>query len=163
MVAQSDVERGTWVLLAYRLPREPSTPRIALWRTLRRLGAVQLLDGLVGLPCDSRTREQLEWLADDVVGTGGEASIWVAQPGSAMQERALAQRMRAEIAKDYTAVTEAARVAAELESGSRKRTLARLRRELRRIRRRDYFPAPERNEALAATDRLATTLEETAA
>ena len=24
-----------WVLLAYRLPREPSTPRIALWRKLR--------------------------------------------------------------------------------------------------------------------------------
>ena len=163
MVAQSDVERGTWVLLAYRLPREPSTPRIALWRTLRRLGAVQLVDGLVALPCDSRTREQLEWLADDVVGAGGEASIWVAQPGSATQERALAQRMRADIAKDYAAVTEAARVAARLESGSRRRTLARLRRELRRIRRRDYFPAPERDEALAATDRLATTLEETAA
>src|SRR5213080_3282008 len=57
---------GQWVLLAYRLPRDPSTPRIALWRTLRRLGAAQLLDGLVALPADSRTREQLEWAADGV-------------------------------------------------------------------------------------------------
>ena len=30
-----------WVLLAYRIPREPSTPRISVWRKLRRLGAVR--------------------------------------------------------------------------------------------------------------------------
>jgi len=27
-------EARRWVLLAYRMPREPSTPRIALWRRL---------------------------------------------------------------------------------------------------------------------------------
>src|SRR5690242_10765482 len=52
-----------WVLLAFRLPREPSTPRTALWRKLRQLGAAQLLDGLVALPLDARNREQFEWLA----------------------------------------------------------------------------------------------------
>jgi len=160
MVAQSDAQRGQWVLLAYRLPREPSTPRIALWRALKRLGAAQLLDGLVALPADSRTREQFEWLAEEIVGAGGEATIWVAQPGSAAQERALAQRMRAAIAADYEAVTQAAGAAESLEVGPRKRTLARLRRELRSIRRRDYFPAPEREQAIAATDRLAATLQE---
>jgi len=51
-------------MLAYRLPREPSTPRIALWRRLKRLGVVQLLDGLVALPADAKTREQLEWAAE---------------------------------------------------------------------------------------------------
>ena len=45
-------ERLEWVLLAYRLPREPSTPRIAVWRKLRRQGAVQVLDGLVALPAE---------------------------------------------------------------------------------------------------------------
>jgi hypothetical protein len=29
---------GRWVLLSYRLPREPSTPRIGVWRKLERLG-----------------------------------------------------------------------------------------------------------------------------
>ena len=71
---------GDWVLLGYKVPREPSTPRIALWRALRRLGAVQVLDGLVALPADSRTREQLEWLADAVLEAGGEASVWLARP-----------------------------------------------------------------------------------
>src|SRR5213592_1249806 len=102
---------GQWVLLAYRLPREPSTPRIALWRALRRLGAVQILDGLVALPADARTREQLEWLADDVVQAGGESTVWLAQPGSAAQERALAERMHAAAAADYRGIIEAARAA----------------------------------------------------
>jgi hypothetical protein len=29
---------GMWVLLSYRMPREPSTPRITIWRKLKRLG-----------------------------------------------------------------------------------------------------------------------------
>jgi len=97
---------GNWVLLAYRLPREPSTPRIALWRALRRLGAAQLLDGLVALPADNRTREQLEWLAETVLEAGGEATVWVAKPGSAGQERAIAERMQADVDAEYRALIE---------------------------------------------------------
>jgi hypothetical protein len=44
--------------------------------------------------------------------------------------------------------------------GQRKRTLGRLRRELRRIRARDYFPPPEREVALQALERLSTLIEE---
>jgi hypothetical protein len=86
-----------WVLLAYRVRREPSTPRIALWRKLKRLGVAQLLDGLVALPLDSRNREQLEWIADEVVELGGEASVWIATPGGAAQARGpTAARARAD-------------------------------------------------------------------
>ena len=157
------VPAGQWVLLAYRLPREPSTPRIALWRALRRLGAVQLLDGLVALPADSRTREQLEWLADGVLEAGGEASIWWGSPGSAAQERALAARMQAAVDEEYTQVVAAAEAALSEATGSRRRTLGRLRRELRRIRRRDYFPSGERERAATAVEALATQIEELAA
>ncbi len=76
---------GEWVLFAYRLPREPSTPRIALWRALRRLGVVQLLDGLVALPADSRTREQMEWLADGVLEGGAKRAC--GSPGPARLRR----------------------------------------------------------------------------
>jgi Protein ChrB, N-terminal len=151
---------GQWVLFAYRLPREPSTPRIALWRALRRLGAVQILDGLVALPADARTREQLEWLVDEVAHAGGEASVWLAQPGTAAQERALAARMQAEAAVEYRRIIEAARAAAPAAS---RRTLGRLRRELRRVRRRDYFRAPEGELARAAVEDLARHMEEHAA
>lgn len=153
---------GLWVLLAYRLPREPSTPRIALWRALRRLGAAQLLDGLVALPGDSRTREQLEWLADTVVQAGGEATVWLAQPGSVAQERVIAARMRATVGAEYLKLIEEAEKAEDGPVGVRKRTLSRLRRELRRVRRRDYFLAPEREAASAAIEALAQSLDEVA-
>jgi len=95
---------SVWVLLAYRLPREPSNPRVAVWRKLRRLGAVQMVDGLVALPADARTREQFDWLAEEIVEAGGEAWLWVGHPGSARQERTLASRMAAAVTKDYQAV-----------------------------------------------------------
>jgi hypothetical protein len=152
----------SWVLLAYRLPREPSTPRIALWRKLRRLGAAQVLDGLAALPLDPRNREQLEWLADEVVDAGGEATIWVGELGSAAQERELASRMAEGVAADYRRLIEDVGVAREQAPGKRRRTLARLRRELRRIRTRDYFPPPERELAQRALDELVALVEEPA-
>jgi hypothetical protein len=131
-----------------------------LWRALRRLGTVQLLDGLVALPADSRTREQLEWLADDVIEAEGEASVWLGRPGSAAQERALAARMQAAAGAEYSAIANEARAALAMPPGQRKRTLGRLRRDLRRVRRRDYFSAPGRDDATAAVEALHGSLEE---
>src|SRR5436190_3611710 len=129
-----------WVLLAYRVPREPSTPRITVWRKLKRLGVAQVVDGLVALPLDARTKEQLEWLGDEIAEAGGEATVWTARLGSVRQERDLATRMAAAVATEYQAVIDAAAEAATAPTAVRRRTLARLRRELRRIGQRDYFP-----------------------
>jgi hypothetical protein len=150
----------SWVLLAYRLPRQPSTPRSALWRKLRRLGAAQVLDGLAALPLNARNREQLEWLADEVVEAGGEATIWVGELASAAQQRELAGRMAEAVAADYGVLIDDARAARDQAAGRRRRTLARLRRELRRIRARDYFPPPERELAHQAMEELVALMEE---
>lgn len=147
-------------MLAYRLPREPSTPRSALWRKLRRLGAAQVLDGLAALPLDARNREQLEWLADEVLEAGGEATIWVGELGSAAQERELAAGMTEAVAAEYRALIEEASATRDQAPGRRRRTLARLRRELRRIRARDYFPPPERELAQRALEELVALVEE---
>ncbi len=155
--------RMQWVLLAYHLPREPSTPRIALWRALRRLGSAQLIDGLVALPADSRTKEQLQWLADSVLDAGGQATVWIAQPDSRAQERDIVAGMRSGVGKEYRLLAEQADLAHEDAAGSPKRTLGRLRRELRRIRRRDYFRAPDGAKARTAVERLARSVEELAA
>lgn len=148
-----------WVLLTYRLPREPSTPRIALWRALRRLGAVQVLDGVVALPADARTREQFEWLADQVLEAGGEATMWDATPGTAAQQRMLATRMREAAALEYRALIQEAEQALDASPAVRRRTVARLRRQLRRIHRRDFFAAEEREQAARSVQALAATLE----
>ncbi len=149
-----------WVLLAYRLPRDPSTPRSALWRKLRRLGAAQVLDGLAALPLDARNREQLEWLADEVIEAGGEATIWVGELTSAAQERELATRMAEAVAAEYRALIDDATAARAERPGPRRRTLGRLRRELRRIRARDHFPPAERELAQQEVEELAALVEE---
>ena len=149
-----------WVLLAYRLPRDPSTPRSALWRKLRRLGAAQVLDGLAALPLDARNREQLEWLADEVIEAGGEATIWVGELTSAAQERELATRMAEAVAAEYRALIDDATAARAERTGPRRRTLGRLRRELRRIRARDHFPPAERELAQQEVEELAALVEE---
>lgn len=146
---------GEWVLLTYRLPREPSTPRSSVWRKLRRLGVAQLADGLVALPADARTRELLDWLAEEIREAAGTAGVWLARPTSVAQERDLATAMAAERAAEYAAVREAAHAAAALDEPSRRRTVGRLREELRRIRRRDFFPPLERDAAVAAVEALA--------
>jgi Protein ChrB, N-terminal len=145
---------GRWVLLAYRLPREPSTPRITVWRKLERLGVARLGDGLVTLPADARTREQVDWLAEEISEAGGVATVWLATPGSAEQERAIATTMRAARAAEYQAVIEQARAALYGPALERARVARRLRGELHRIARRDFFPPAERDTARAAVDAL---------
>jgi len=151
--------RLEWVLLAYRIPREPSTPRISVWRELRRLGAAQLGDGLVALPNDARTKEQLEWIADEVLEAGGEATLWIARAGSAGQERSLAAAMAESVAEEYRAVIEAADAARRESDAARRRIAARLRRELHRIAQRDHFPPPDREKAHRAVERLVAGVE----
>jgi hypothetical protein len=154
------VDRRTrWVLLAYRLPREPSTPRISLWRQLRRLGVGQIADGVVALPLDARTRERFDWLAQEVIENGGDATVWLAEPGSAAQERTLAAEMAATVAAEYERVIDEASAQTWVIEATRRRTVARLRRELRRIDSRDYFPGPIAKRARAAVDALGDSLE----
>lgn len=145
---------GQWVLLSYRIPREPSTPRITIWRKLKRLGVAQLSDGLVALPADARTREHLEWIADEILDVGGTATIWLAQPASAAQERSLAQAMATARTAEYQQVLAEAEQARSADAATRRRVLRKLRAELRRIHRRDYFPPPQRRAAEAAVDAL---------
>ena len=151
--------RVDWVLLAFRRPREPSTPRIAVWRKLKRLGAAQLLDGLVALPVDRRNREQFDWLAQEVAEAGGEATIWVGRLATAEQERRLVGRMREGIAAEYRQLIADAEALQAEAAGGRVRSLGRLRRELRRIRERDYFPPPERELAQQAFEAAAVAME----
>jgi hypothetical protein len=148
-------EPGEWVLLSHRMPREPSTPRIAVWRKLRRLGVAQISDGLVALPAGARTREQLEWVAEGVTDAGGSASIWLARPATRAHEDELVTAMTAARAAEYrTVIAAAVAAAADADPAGRASALRRLRNELRGIQRRDYFPPAERDQAQAALQEL---------
>jgi hypothetical protein len=146
--------RAEWVLLSYRIPREPSTPRIAVWRRLKRLGVAQLGDGLVALPRDARTQEQLEWVAETITEAGGSSTLWRAELTSAAQEQHVVRSLAAARAVEYEALTARARESLRV-GGPDARTLKALRRDLREVQRRDFFPPPERDLAKAAVADLA--------
>lgn len=148
-------EPGWWVLLSYRVPREPSTPRIAVWRRLRQLGVAQLGDGLVALPEDARTHELLDWVAGDVIAAGGDATLWRAQTLVAADERPVARSMAEARAEEYQAITAAAVLALTGSAEEATKTLRKLRCDLQTVRRRDYFPPPEREAATQALGQLA--------
>jgi hypothetical protein len=148
-----------WVLLAYRLPREPSTPRIAVWRKLERLGVARLLDSLVALPRDRQTQEQFEWLAEEITEAGGEATIWFAVPGSRSQQRDLSTAMAQRVAEEYRDLIRSIAEARRETPAVRRRALGRLQREVRAIEGRDYFPPPERERARRALQQLTSAVD----
>ena len=141
---------GEWVLLTYRLPREPSAPRLALWRNLRRLGVAQLSDGLVALPADARTREQLEWVAEEVEEAGGSAGVWLARPATRALQREVAAPMNAARAAEFQEIADRALQALTASPAERLQALRRLRAQMRRVERRDFFRPPERENARQA-------------
>ena len=136
-------------MLSYRLPREPSGPRTTLWRRLRRLGVAQLADGLVALPADARTREQLEWLAEDVLAASGTAGVWLARPTTEAQERELAFGLAEARAAEYRDLADQCH-AALADGEDAVRALRRLRGEWRAISRRDFFPPHAKQDAATA-------------
>lgn len=153
------VATENWVFLVYQLPREPSTPRISVWRKLKRMGVAQLGDGLVALPYDASTKERLEWVAHQVTESGGEATIWITTPTVRGFGRSLARRLADERAAEYREIIEHVEAGRTEEPRERVRALRRLRAEYRRIERRDHFPPPEKGAAQGALERLAATLE----
>lgn len=153
------VATETWVFLVYQLPREPSTPRISVWRKLKRLGVAQLADGLVALPHDATTKEQLEWVAHAVTEAGGTASIWITTPTVRRFGHKLAASLSSDRAEEYQQLARQAEQLVSAKARERTRGLRRLRAEYRRIERRDHFPPPEREQARAAFDRLASSLQ----
>ncbi len=145
------------MLLAYRLPRVPSTPRSTVWRKLKRLGVAQLADGLVALPADARTREALEWIAEEVIEHEGEAMLWLGQPAEAGGLTAITAKMNAAVTAEYDAVAAEAAETRGADAATRRRIVARLQRELYRIQARDFFSPPARDTAHCAVDDLAAT------
>src|SRR5215212_5365292 len=94
-------EVRTWLLLAYKVPREPSAGRVYVWRKLKKLGAVALQDAVWVLPNTPQTLEQFRWLAAEVVEMGGEASVWESRQLLDGQDDGLARKFEDQVAAAY--------------------------------------------------------------
>jgi hypothetical protein len=149
-----------WVLLTYRLPTEPSRHRVAVWRELRRVGAVSLWQATWAVPARSDFVEAVTRAAEVVEGADGDVVIFDAVPrGDAMAAR-LEAMFTAEREQEWGEfLAECAKFDAEIDKEIRtkkfttaeldeeEQNLERLQRWHRELRARDLFGAPSRPDA----------------
>jgi Protein ChrB, N-terminal len=60
-----------WLLLAYKVPSEPSSNRIAIWRELKQLGAYYPQQAVCILPGRTETRDRLSSIRQRIEDMGG--------------------------------------------------------------------------------------------
>lgn len=67
----SDASEPQWLFLAYKVPSEPSSNRISIWRELKRLGAYYPQQAVCILPGRPRIRSQIDDIRVRVADMGG--------------------------------------------------------------------------------------------
>src|SRR5438270_9397240 len=122
---------SSWVLLVYKVPREPTALRAGVWRKLRKLGALLLHDAVWVLPATPWTREQMQWLAVEILELGGEAYVWESRELLVGQEQVLVQQFQSRVDSVYQEIL------AELEQEGA--DLLALSRKYQQTRTQDYF------------------------
>lgn len=69
-----------WAILTYRVPQDPSRHRVAIWRELRRAGAVSLQQATWALPVHPATDATIDRVLTLVARADGEALVFDARP-----------------------------------------------------------------------------------
>jgi len=126
-----ETQKLPWVLLVYKIPREPTSSRAAVWRKLKRLGALLLHDAVWVLPATPWTREQFQWLTVEIGELGGEAYLWESHLLLYGQSEALVQQFQARVESTYQEILDEL----ELEDVD----LVALSRKYQQVRAQDYF------------------------
>ena len=85
-----------WLLLTYKVPPDPASKRVALWRRLKGMGAVYLQNGVCLLPKTDDHARRLKMLENDISEMGGEAVILETVGLDRMQEDKVVARFKAD-------------------------------------------------------------------
>ena len=133
----------SWLLLLFSLPTNRNTERVAVWRRLKKMGAVQIKTSTYLLPDEPAQYEQFQWLAQQIRDYGGDSTLVRAQEIEGLTKEKVIVMFNDARAKDYAELRkslqrfigrrkkmDAERATAELE---------RLTRQFREIREVDFF------------------------
>jgi hypothetical protein len=69
------VKVTSWLLLLFSLPTRQKTERVAVWRRLKKIGAVQIKTSTYLLPDNPPQYEHFQWLAQQIRDFGGDATL----------------------------------------------------------------------------------------
>jgi hypothetical protein len=151
-----------WLCLLFFLPTRHGQARVRAWRRLQRLGAVLLNNAAYTLPASAESREDFEWIRQEIVSAGGQATVLVARSPDAAAEDAILAAFRAARRCDFEQLAAGASKLVRL-AGRRtgKPPTRQLTQGIRRIRERfaekaaiDFVDTPERDDVTALLSRL---------
>ncbi|WP_018682904.1 Chromate resistance protein ChrB [Actinokineospora enzanensis] len=166
-------EKARWQVLVVRVPAEPSKHRVAVWRELRRIGALSLGQGTWVVPDAPVFADGVTKVVELAERGEGEVTVLDASGRSEADATRLSTLFTAERSEEWAEfLADCGKFDAEIdkEIGKGKFTLAeleeeeqsldRLRRWHRDIHTRDIFGAPEVGEADERLEHCATRLAE---
>ncbi len=141
----------SWLVFSYSLPTQSrSSPRVAVWRRLRRLGACPVAGGAQVLPDREECLEAFQWLAQEIREAKGQALVMRVERFEGLADQQLAELFCAARAEDYRAIdAQAVKLEEALKKARPKNTsrarsaLARLRQQHADVARVDYFDCAE--------------------
>ncbi len=159
----------SWIVFSYSLPAaQRSSPRVAVWRRLRAIGAVSPKGGVYALPAREECVEAFQWLAQEVEQAKGEALLMRVEEFEGLSDAQLSGLFRKARKRDYEELDAKAAALEKSIGGKRaarpqdltraRDALAKLRREHADIARIDFFDAPERGRVAARLARIAQAL-----
>src|SRR5215831_18941444 len=64
-----------WIMFMPTIPAKPASVRVRIWRRLQAIGAVNIRGAVYVLPNRDECVELFEWLARELAGLGGQASL----------------------------------------------------------------------------------------
>src|SRR6516164_3785409 len=102
----SQEDQGSWLFLLFNLPAKQSSERVKVWRRLKKFGAVQLKTSTYVLPDEPIQYERFQWLAKEIVDTGGEATLVRVKDIEGMPYAAVVALFNEARARDYDEIFE---------------------------------------------------------
>src|SRR6266568_6930683 len=94
----------SWLLLLFSLPTNRNTERVAVWRRLKKMGAVQIKTSTYLLPDEPAQYEQFQWLAKQIRDYGGDSTLVRAQEIEGLTREKVVSLFDAARDQDYAAL-----------------------------------------------------------
>ena len=91
-----------WLVFSYSLPsKSSSSPRVTLWRRLRRLGSISVKTGVYILPARDECIEAFQWLMQEVQQAKGDALVFYVEQFEGLSDQQLIEIFREVRQQEY--------------------------------------------------------------
>ena len=137
------IKPTSWLLLLFSLPTNRNTERVAVWRRLKKIGAVQIKTSTYLLPDEPAQYEQFQWLAQQIRDYGGDSTLVRAHEIEGLTREKVIAMFNDARAKDYGILRKSLQTfiarRKKLDADEAVGELERLTRQFREVREVDFF------------------------